>query len=148
MNVATLARAWFDHHDFSTLPPSGDGSYDPQRPLRLYSLNGIAVKQPFVVPAFSRNHSMPPKGGTTNGALNRLSDFPVSLASPMDRSVAAQGVCRKDLGPPDAGTKKVLQPSAGQPRCRRVEPSLKTGWREMKDSSSQIRWFRTGRRQS
>ena len=40
MNVATLARAWFDHHDFSTLPPSGDGSYDPQRPLRLYSLNG------------------------------------------------------------------------------------------------------------
>ena len=49
MNVARLARAWFDHHDFSTFPPSGDGSYAPQRPLRLYSLNGIAVKQ-FVKP--------------------------------------------------------------------------------------------------
>ena len=45
MNVATLARAWFDHHDFSTLPPSGDGSYDSQRPLQLYSLNGIGVKR-------------------------------------------------------------------------------------------------------
>ena len=27
MNVATLARAWLDQHDFSTFPPSGDGSY-------------------------------------------------------------------------------------------------------------------------
>ena len=46
MNVATLARAWLDRHDFSTFPPSGDGSYAPQRPLRLYSLNGIVFNSP------------------------------------------------------------------------------------------------------
>ena len=28
MNVATLARAWFDRHEFSNFPPSGDGSYE------------------------------------------------------------------------------------------------------------------------
>ena len=41
-----------DQHDFSTFPPSGDGSYDPKRSLRLYSLNGIVVKRCAVL--FSR----------------------------------------------------------------------------------------------
>jgi len=39
MNVATLARAWFERDDFSIFPPSGDGSYVPKRSASIMSLS-------------------------------------------------------------------------------------------------------------
>ena len=40
-----LARAWFDHHDFSTLPPSGDGSYDPPKTASTLFIERYCVKR-------------------------------------------------------------------------------------------------------